>query len=127
VLKAIKKHTTPDDIWHTLRLARDAGINNGVFTMIGNYSETDEDLAMTCDALSRAYQEGLVQYRQTTVCTGMPGTPLEKLMKDEGWWREPPTSGKHWGQQYFPTPWLSTDSIVHWLRRFEEVCPRGDW
>jgi transcription elongation factor GreA len=81
VLDAIKKGTTPDDIWHTLRVAKAAGIKNWAFTMIGNYGETLEDLAITADALGKAYREGLIDYRQTTVVTALPGTELERLQK----------------------------------------------
>ena len=81
VLKAVKKHTTTEDIWHTLRVSRDAGIENGIFTMIGNYMETEEDLAMTRDAIAKAYQEGIIQYRQTTYCDAMEGTEFAEIQK----------------------------------------------
>jgi radical SAM superfamily enzyme YgiQ (UPF0313 family) len=86
VLRAIKKVLTPEDVWHTLRLSREAGIENGIFTMIGNYQETAEDLELSITELEKAYKEGLIQYRQTTVCTVMPGTQLEEIQKREGWY-----------------------------------------
>ena len=82
VLKAMRKGTSMADIWHTLRVARAGGLNNAVFTMLGNYLETDEDLEMTADALKQAYDEGLVQSRQTTTCTPMEGTELARMAQE---------------------------------------------
>jgi anaerobic magnesium-protoporphyrin IX monomethyl ester cyclase len=123
VLKAIKKVTTEEDIWHTLRVSHEAGIENAIFTMVGNYKETEEDLQHTYDCLTKAYKEGIIQYRQTTVCTGMPGTPLEKIMKDEGWWVEPPEYGPQMAQVYSSTPWLSKERILYWANKLAETCP----
>jgi len=123
VLAAVKKHTTPEDIWHTLRLAREVGIENSVFTMIGNYKETEEDLQITADALESAYKEGLIQYRQTTVCTGMPGTELANIQKREGWYVEAPAVGMQMLQVNQPTPWLTMGQINKWMGIFAQVCP----
>lgn len=124
VLKAMRKGTTPDDIWYTLRAAREAGLNNAVFTMIGNYLETDEDLAETARALGQAYREGLVQLRQTTICTPMEGTELARLAEAEGWYRPAPDFGPQM-LQHSPTPWLSVDRMLYWQQKFAEACPVG--
>lgn len=123
VLKAIKKVTTEDDIWHTLQVSHDAGIENAVFTMVGLYRETEADCEYTFKALKRAHALGFIQYRQTTVCTGMPGTPLEKIMRDEGWWVDPPDYGPQMAQVYAPTPWMTKEQILHWATRYAETCP----
>jgi radical SAM superfamily enzyme YgiQ (UPF0313 family) len=123
VLRAIKKRITEKDIWHTLRVSHEAGIENAVFTMVGNYKETVADLEYTYNQLKQAHKDGLIQYRQTTVCTGMPGTPLEKIMKEEGWWVEPPDYGPQMAQVYSPTPWLTMDEIKYWANKFTETCP----
>lgn len=123
VLKSIKKIIKESDIWHTLRVSHEAGIENAVFTMVGNYRETVEDLKRTYDCLKQAYAEGIVQYRQTTVCTGMPGTPLEKIMKAEGWWVEPPEYGPQMAQVYSATPWLTKEEIVYWANKLAETVP----
>lgn len=125
VLKAIKKHTTPEDVFHTLRLAKEAGIENGVFTMIGNYQETEEDLAITANALNQAYNEGLIQYRQTTVCTAMPGTEYAEIQQREGWYHEAPDTGMQMLQVNNPTPWLTSDQINKWMQIFNQACPVG--
>lgn len=123
VLKAIKKHTTVEDIWHTLRAAKVAGIENGVFTMIGNYTETEEDLAITCEALAKAYAEGLIQYRQTTFCTAMPGTEFADIQKREGWYKEAPGGGRKMMEEHNSTPLLTHSQIDYWMREFEKACP----
>ena len=122
VLKAINKRTDPDDIWTTLRVTKEAGVKNGLFMMIGNYQETDEDAALTCEGLNQAYKEGLVDYRQSTVCTLMEGTKLEEIAKEEGWYTEPDFGGRDLRKAY-GTPWLSASRIDYWQRKFDEVCP----
>jgi radical SAM superfamily enzyme YgiQ (UPF0313 family) len=125
VLRAIGKGTFPSDIWHTLRLAKECGLQNWLFTMIGNYQERESDLALTSECLRTAYLEGLVDYRQTTVVTALPGTELWDIQKREGWWTAPPESGPAMHQVYQSTPWLSAERIAYWMRRFDEVCPVG--
>jgi anaerobic magnesium-protoporphyrin IX monomethyl ester cyclase len=125
VLKAMKKHLDPADVFHTLRVAHDAGIENGIFTMIGNYLETEDDLQMTYDGLSQLYKDGLVQYRQTTVCTVMPGTELERIQQREGWYHAAPMVGTNHHQAGSGTPWLTAHQIELWQRRFSDACPVG--
>lgn len=125
ILKTLGKGTTVEDNWHTLRLARECGIRNFVFTMIGNAEEGDEELAETARALSQAYKEGLVQYRQTTVVTAVPHTKLWDRQHREGWYHEPPDSGPQMHQVYQDTPWLTGERIAYWRNKFDEVCPVG--
>ena len=122
VLDAMHKHTKIDDIWHTLRTAKEAGVKNGLFMMIGNYQETDEDAELTAKGLEQAFKEGLVDYRQSTVCTVMEGTELEVIQKREGWYIEPEFSGRDLRKAY-GTPWLSAKRIDHWQAVFNQVCP----
>lgn len=123
VLNAMRKGTLVEDIWHTLRLAKQAGIKNFIFTMIGSYKEGDDDLAVTAESLSKAYGEGLIDYRQTTIVTAMLGTELAAIQKREGWYVAPPECGPQAAQIYHDTPWLSGQRMLHWLREFERVCP----
>lgn len=125
VLDANKKGTRLTDIWTTLRRAKAAGLRNWVFSMVGMYGETDEDAALTCEGLRAAYAEGLVDYRQTTVCTVVPGTELHRLAVKEGWYTPAPESGPQMHQAYQNTPWMSAERIGYWVRKFDEVCPVG--
>jgi radical SAM superfamily enzyme YgiQ (UPF0313 family) len=124
VLDAMNKHTSLDDIWHTLRTSKAAGVNNGLFIMIGNYQETDEDAELTAKGLELAYQFGLVDYRQSTVCTVMEGTQLEAMQKQEGWYIEPEFAGRDLRKAH-GTPWLSAKRIDYWQNVFNKVCPVG--
>jgi radical SAM superfamily enzyme YgiQ (UPF0313 family) len=124
VLDAMKKHLQVEDIWHTLRLAKEAGIENGIFVMIGNYLETDEDVKMTADALEKAYKEGLIDYRQSTICTVMEGTEFENIQKREGWFVERDFAGRDL-RKTVSTPWLSANRMEYWQAYMNNVCPVG--
>ena len=119
VLKAIQKGTTEVDIWHTLRAAHEAGIGNWLFLMVGNYKETALDLAHTETQIRQAVSEDLVQWRQVTICTPVPGTKLYELAEAEGWLVEPPESGPQMAQAYNDTPWLSKRELKYWKSRLE--------
>jgi len=125
VLDAMKKHITEADIWHTLRLTKEAGIENGIFTMIANYKETEADLAYTCEQIKKAYDEDLLDYRQTTVCTAMPGTELYKIQVADGTYIEAPTRGAMMQQIYAQTPYLTEAQIAYWYQKFYETGPLG--
>ena len=121
VLKAMRKGTNEADIWHTLRLAHECGIGNWLFLMVGNYGETPRDLAYTEQQLSKACAEGLVQWRQVTVTTPMPGTELYERAKAEGWLHESPEAGPQMHQVYQSTPWLKERDLRYWHARLEAV------
>jgi radical SAM superfamily enzyme YgiQ (UPF0313 family) len=125
VLDAMKKHITEADIWHTLRVSKAAGIENGIFTIIGNYKETEADLEYTRDALKRAYDEGLLDYRQTTVCTALPGTEFERIQKEEGTYTAPPTEGPLMAQLYNNKTCMGNDRLAYWMKAFHETGPLG--
>jgi radical SAM superfamily enzyme YgiQ (UPF0313 family) len=91
--------------------------------MVGSPEETDDDLAETARCLARAYHEGLIDYRQTSVVTALPGTELWERQLREGWWHQPPEEGAQMAQIYQPTPWLSAARIAYWRRKLDEVCP----
>ena len=121
VLDAMRKGTTEADIWATLRAARKAGIANWLFLMVGNYTETKAELQYTEARLIEAAREGLVQYRQVTVCTPVRGTPLYEKARSEGWLVEPPDAGAQMNQVYACTPWLTEREIAYWQGRLR-VC-----
>jgi len=122
VLQAIHKATTEDDIWHTLRLSHEVGIGNWVFLMVGNYQETARDLAYTEKRLRQACGEGLVQWRQVTVCTPVRGTRLYEYAAKEGWLAEQPETGPQMAQVYNATPWLTQRELRYWKARLEGIA-----
>jgi radical SAM superfamily enzyme YgiQ (UPF0313 family) len=119
VLKAIKKGTTEEDIWHTLELSRKVGLKNFVFLMVGNYQETVEDLAYTAKQLNKA--ASLVDWKQVTVCTPLPGTEFWSNAEEEGWLETPPEGGPQMAQAYGSTKWLTKRQIWNWKRRLEAI------
>lgn len=119
VLKLMKKGTTEEDIWHTLRVAKDAGIKNWLFLMVGNYGETEQDLQYTYNAVEKA--RDLFEWKQVTVCTPMPGTELWELAEKEGWATKPPEEGPQMHQVFAGTPWLSERQIEYWKMRLEAL------
>lgn len=121
VLDAMHKGTTEADIWHTLRLAHEVGLSNWLFMMVGNYGETSADLAYTEKRLAEATRAGLVQYRQVTITTPVPGTELYEAAKREGWLVESPESGPQMHQVYQDTPWLKARDIRYWHARLERA------
>jgi len=125
VLKSVKKRATTEDFWHTLRVSRAAGIENGVFTMIGNYQETEEDLAITRDALAKGYKEGIIQYRQTTYCDAMEGTEYAEIQRREGWYHKWTEDDKQQMNNFHGTPTLPADRFEYWMNEFRLACPVG--
>jgi radical SAM superfamily enzyme YgiQ (UPF0313 family) len=121
VLASIRKGIVEDDIWHTLEASRRVGLQNWVFLMVGNYGETVEDLAYTYERLGEANRRGLVDHRQVTVCTPLPGTGLWERAKLEGWWVEPPEVGAQMAQVFAPTPWLTREEIGTWRQKLLEA------
>lgn len=121
VLDVMKKGTTEEDIWYTLRTAKAAGIKNWLFLMVGNAEEGPAELAYTHKMLTEAVREGLVQYRQVTVCTPVPGTPLYDRAASEGWLVEPPEGGPQMAQVYNATPWLKEREIRFWKGQIERA------
>lgn len=125
VLDAIKKKITLDDIWHTLRTAKEAGIKNSLFMQIGSYTETEKEAKETEKGLSTLYRQGLVDHMQVFVNAVMPGTELEKIGRAEGWYKEIPDG---WNKIYKVmhsrgTPWMSQDKIYYWQERYRKACP----
>ena len=117
VLKSIRKGITESDIWHTLEIAREVGIGNWVFLMVGNYQESATELTYTESRFAEAIGRGLVQWRQVTVCTPVRGTKLWELAESEGWLKPSPETGPQMAQVYNSTPWLSEREIRHWRLR----------
>lgn len=122
-LNAMRKGTTVADNWHSLRAAKMAGMKNFVLSMIGNVQEGESEVAETCAGLAQAYREGLVDYRQTTIVTALPGTPLWDMQVRDGWFQKPPDTGPQMHQVYSDTPWLSGERLQYWAQRIDSECP----
>jgi len=127
ILKNINKHTTYEDIEHTMRVSHEAGIMNGMMMQIGQYGETPEDAAVTHERLKELYEAGVVDVLRVFVTQILPGTRLEQIAKDEGWYRPPPAGWRHMGKTYYEgTPWMTVNEMHLWRTRYESACPVGD-
>lgn len=126
-LKAIKKHTTWEDIKVSLKHARDAGIVNLVLMQIGQYQETSEDAALTCERLKECYREKLIGGLRVFVTQIYPGTELERISKEEGWYKPPPSGNRSKRLAFIGTPWMTKQEIEHWQAAYIKACPVGDY
>jgi radical SAM superfamily enzyme YgiQ (UPF0313 family) len=125
VLNNIRKGTKVEDTFHTLEMAKKAGIKNWIFTMVGNYGETVEDLEITEKGLRELYSAGLVDYRQTTAVTPLPNTELWEIAKKEGWLVPPPDTGAYMAHAHADTSTLTGEEIEYWIQRLGRACPVG--
>lgn len=80
VLKAIRKNINLDRAKAVFRWCRQEGIRTLADFMVGNLSETEEDLQMTIDFARRLRPD----YVQFSICSPYPGTPLYELAMDKG-------------------------------------------
>lgn len=123
VLDAIDKQTTVEDIKHSLKLSKQAGIDNSLFMMVGNYKETEADLDITRNTLHRLYKQGLVDHIQVFVAKIFPGARLVDISKREGWYRENEDPRVWTRNDPQPTPWLSGSQIRQWKSKLMQACP----
>ena len=123
VLDALKKRTTQDDIWHTLRTSKKAGVKNGLYIMAGCYKETPEEAQITADALRKACREGLIDYLNVFVMGVQAGTEMEQISKAEGWWIEPERNTVSMGGvRENGTPWMDHKEILDWRQVYKSSC-----
>lgn len=116
VNRAVHKGTTAADVMHTFRVAHAAGIKNWGYFMTGIPEETEQDAEQTEALIVALCQEGLLDYRQVTICSPEINTPLYKRAEAEGWL---PRRDPHNRWHYTPadTPWMSADRIRYWRDR----------
>lgn len=116
VNRAVHKGTTPEDVLHTMRLAKRAGIKSWGYFMTGMPEETEVRAAETEALILRLCDEDLLDYRQVTICSPEVNTPLWDRAKREGWL---PARDPHQRWHYTPTatPWMSLGQIQYWRQR----------
>jgi radical SAM superfamily enzyme YgiQ (UPF0313 family) len=126
-LKDINKRATWEDIKASLTAARDAGIVNLTLMQVGQYQETAEDAALTCERLKECYRENLIGGLRVFVTQIYPGTQLERISKAEGWYRPPPSGNRSKRAIFGGTPWMTKQEIEHWQAAYIKACPVGDY
>ncbi|MBU1854805.1 MAG: B12-binding domain-containing radical SAM protein, partial [Nanoarchaeota archaeon] len=78
VLKAIRKGTSVEQIKRAIRLCKQAGIKAWMFLIVGNYTETENDLKKTIQLV----KETKPNYVQVTYSTPYPGEYLDLCEKE---------------------------------------------
>jgi len=111
VLDNLRKGTTPEDIYHSLRLSKQAGIKNYGFFMVGGIDETEEDFQKTLLTAENMRKQGLLDHGQVSVMTAEPGSELWGLASKEGWLPEAPPARSHF-EPYLNIPWASHEELL---------------
>lgn len=116
VNQAVHKGTHPADVLHTFRLAKRAGIRNWGYFMTGMPEETEADAALTEALILALCEEGLLDYRQVTICTPEVNTPIWARAEREGWLpkRDP---RNRWHYTPSDTPWMTAARVRYWRDR----------
>lgn len=84
-LDMIDKGMTAQELIDAVRMAKKAGLEPHVTTMIGYPWETKEEAQKTIDVTKMLFDEGSVDTMQATVVIPYPGTPLYQQCKENGW------------------------------------------
>ena len=111
VLKEMHKVIDEEDIYHSLRISKQAGLLNWLFIMVGGFWEEREDFEVTKKHLQEIKKEGLIYGAQVSIMALEPGALYwEKALK-EGWIQD-----KQFGASHFePTlnvPWATKEELI---------------
>jgi radical SAM superfamily enzyme YgiQ (UPF0313 family) len=88
VLEALGKDLTPSQVFYTLAMAREVGLENYVFMMTGCPLQGVQETRADIETLRDLVQGGLVQRAQVMPLTLLPGTEMTARAKAEGWYHE---------------------------------------
>ena len=84
-LNRLKKGIKVSQIEETVRMAKNAGLEPHITTMVGYPWETREDARRTVDFAKSLFSRGLLNTLQATIVVPYPGTPLFEEAKANGW------------------------------------------
>lgn len=84
-LNRLKKGIKVSQIEETVRMAKKAGLEPHITTMVGYPWETREDARRTVDFAKSLFSRGLLNTLQATIVVPYPGTPLFEEAKANGW------------------------------------------
>lgn len=110
VLKNLKKGITPDSIWRTLELSKQAGLKNFLFFMVGGIGEEQEDFEMTRRGLAEMKRAGLTDWVQVSIMTAEPGSALWPIAQEQGWARQ--EAGRSHFEPMFSYPWADAKELA---------------
>lgn len=118
-LKNINKKTTVDDIFHSLKVSKEAGIKNAIFFQVGNYKETQEQAKETYQNLKKL-KEYTDEFR-VFITQVRDGTPLAEIAKSEGWYTPLPDGWRTQRVTNLDTPWMTRGQIEYWQAKYYEA------
>jgi len=84
-LDHINKNLKVEEIEKGVMMAKKAGLDPHITTMMGYPWETKKDAQRTVDLSRKLFDKGYVDTLQATIVTPYPGTPLFKECKEKGW------------------------------------------
>ena len=84
-LKRLNKNIRVDQIEDTFLMAKKAGLEPHVTTMVGYPWETRKDALETLAFTGELFKKGLVDSLQATIVVPYPGTPLFQTAQKNGW------------------------------------------
>ena len=115
VLDAIKKDITLEGIVEAFRLTRLAGIKSLAFVMVGNLSETQEDVEQTKLLLRKIKPD----YVQVNVATPLPSSELWDIAIAKNWISVNDFSKYYMINPVSSTDWMSPEEMVKMKRMLE--------
>ena len=115
VLNAIRKDITTENIVETFELAKRSGIRNMAFIIVGNVSETREDVKKTVSLLKRIGPD----YVQVTAATPLPGSELWNIAVSKNWIKSNDFSRYFMSKPVSSTDWMSLEEIMKMKKLLE--------
>lgn len=84
ILKIIGKNCTAEDILTQLKRLKDGGILPAVSVMVGQYTETREDVEMTISLMCQSIKDNPLINYNVSICTPFPGSELYAKIFEDG-------------------------------------------
>jgi radical SAM superfamily enzyme YgiQ (UPF0313 family) len=84
-LDRLNKGINVQEIERTMRMAKNAGLEPHITTMVGYPWETKNDAEATIEFAKRMFLSGWIDSLQATIVVPYPGTPMFKEAKENGW------------------------------------------
>ena len=115
----IKKHTTNEDIRHSLKTLHDAGIRIYGFWMIGMPDETRDEARKT----ERLIEEvcPYMDWIQVTIFSPLLGSEFYEEAKERGWLKNFDRTKNFQVDTMLEMPFMSRDEIVRWQKKLYTV------
>ena len=113
-LDRLDKGTTVEDIENGCRIAKEAGLEVHLTTMVGYPRETRADAERTMQLAKELMKKGLADMLQSTVTVPYPGTPLYAQAVENGWLRFGPDDYEKYDmiEPVFTTPDMEPEEVM---------------